>query len=61
MTPQHDITGTAAGVAGTIGFAALPWVADLETVLRIGSYALSLVVAAITLYQYYNIYFRKKK
>jgi len=59
MSAPHDIAGPA-GAAVTAGFAALPWVANLETVLRIGSYFLSCVVAVITLYHFWNLYWRKK-
>ena len=60
MQPHHDIAAPV-GAGATLGLAALPWVANLETVLRIGSYALSIVVAGFTLYHFYTIYFRKPK
>ena len=61
MTPaQHDVVGPASAV-GAIGFAAIPWVSNLEVVLRISASVVALVVGAFTLYHYCNIYFRKKK
>lgn len=60
MAPTHHDVAGPVGAAGAVGLAAVPWVVNLETVLRIGSYALSIAVAVFTLFHFYNIYFRKK-
>jgi len=59
MTPHHDIAGVV-GTASAVGLAAVPWVVNLETILRISSYTLSIVVAITTLYHFWNVYWRKK-
>lgn len=60
MSPAHHDVAGPVGAVGAIGLAAVPWVVNLEMVLRIGSYALSIAVAGFTLYHFYNIYIRKK-
>jgi hypothetical protein len=57
--PQHSAVGPLSA-AGAVGFAAVPWVANLEIVLRISASAVALVVGLFTLYHYYSIYLRKK-
>ncbi len=59
MAPHHDIAGVV-GTASAVGFAAVPWIVNLETILRIGSYALSMAVAIATLYHLYTVHIRKK-
>lgn len=56
---QHDVAGPS-GAAASVGLATVTWVANLEVVLRISASVLTIVVAAFTLYHYYNVYFRKK-
>lgn len=60
MTPHHDIAGVV-GTVSAVGLAAAPWFVDLEAILRVSSYFLSCVVAGLTIYHLYNLYFRKKK
>ena len=60
MAPAHTDVAGPAGAAGAIGLAAVPWVVNLEAVLRIGSYVLSIAVAVVTLFHFYNVYIRKK-
>ncbi len=60
MLKQHDPVSTVGGLTA-VSLAAAPWFANLEALLRVCSYFLSCVVAALTIWHLYSLYFRKKK
>lgn len=51
MTPNHDIAGPTS-IVGAVGFAAVPWVSNLELGLRIVALALSIVASIYAIYHY---------
>jgi hypothetical protein len=56
---RGDVAGPT-GAATSVSLAAVTWIANLEIILRIFGTLLTIAVASLTLYHYYNIYFRKK-
>ena len=51
MTPHHDIAGPTS-IVGAVGFAAVPWVSNLELGLRVVALALSIVASIYAIHHY---------